>query len=258
MSLSTRSAFYFGHIIDETNNRFDFNEGAGQLNAIIETGSYSLSEFLVALVTAINAVAVAQTYSTTLDRVTRKPTLLAAAPFDILIDTGTFKGTSVYNLLGFTGAVDLTGLSSYTADSGSGSEFLNQFILTDYFDPSEFQGAAFGVVNKSTAAIIETISFGTESFFEFNNKLMTNIVQPAFSVVQNNPTGKDDAVAWLQALIKKGNFEFMPDVADRNTFTKVLLESISGSKDGIGYKLKEHKKCTGYFETGTMTLRVVA
>lgn len=257
MSISTRSAFFFGHIVDETNNRFDFDEGSGELNAIIDAGSYSLTDFLLAIQTAINAVAVLQTYTITLDRVTRKPTISAGANFSILIDTGTFKGTSVYTLMGFTGSVDLTGTNSYEADSGSGQEYLNQFVLAEYIASDEFQDAAFGVVNKSTSGLVESITFGNESFFEFNNKFITSIAQSLASVIQNNPTGKADAIAWLQEIVKKGNFEFMPDVADRSTFFKVLLESMPSSKSGLGYKLKEHKKCTGAFETGKMTLRVV-
>ena len=257
MSISTRSAFYFGHIIDESNNRFDFNEGSGELNAIIETGSYSLTDFISALLTSINAVSVAQTYSTVMNRTTRIPTVSAPGNFDILIDTGTFKGTGVYNLLGYTGAADLTGANSYIGDSGSGQEFLNQFILTEYIAPDEFQSAAFGVVNESTSGLIETVSFGQNSFYEFNNKFITSLPQVAASVVQNNPTGKADAINWLQEITKKGNFEFMPDVADRSIFDKVLLESIASDKKGLGYKLKEHKKCTNFYESGKMTLRVV-
>ena len=258
MSISTRSAFYFGHIIDDTNNRFGFDEGSGELNAIIETGSFSLTDFILAWLTAVNAVAVAQTYSIALDRVTRQPTISAPANFSILIGTGTFKGTGVYNLAGYTGAVDLTGANSYVADSGSGKEFLNQRVLAEYIAPDEFQDAAFGVVNESTAGLIETVSFGQRSFYEFNNRWITDRVQVATSVVQNNPTGKADAVAWLQSITKKGNFEFIPDVADRNTFDRVLLESIASDKKGLGYKLKEHKKADNYFETGKMTLRVVS
>lgn len=257
MSISTRSAFFFGHIVDETNNRFDFDEGSGELNAIIDAGSFSLTDYLNTVLTAINAVAVAQTYSIVLDRVTRQPTISAPGNFSILIGTGTFKGTSAYTLLGYTGLVDLTGTNSYQADSGSGQEYLNQFVLAEYVAPDEFQDAAFGVVNKSTSGLIETVSFGIESFFEFNNKFITSISQSSASVIQNNPTGKEDAVAWLQAIVKKGNFEFMPDVADRSIFFKVLLESMPSAKTGLGYKLREHKKCTGAFETGKMTLRVV-
>ena len=256
MSLITRSAFYFGHIVDENNNKIDFNEGAGALVATMASGNYSITDYATAVKTALDASGTL-TYTVTFSRITRIFTISSTASFDLLVASGLFIGVGAFPLLGYTGA-DKTGVSTYNGQTGSGTEYITQRALSGYVAPDEWQNPVSGVANESTSGLVETVTFGTNEMIEFNNKYVTSVAQNVNSVISNNLNGKAECVTWLQSIVKKGHFEFMDDIADRNIFHKVQVVSISSNRDGLGYKLIEHKKCTGLFSTGKIVLKVVA
>ena len=124
MSLENFSTFYYGHEITSDNNKIDFEEGFGELVAEINVGTYSLTDFVIAVQDALNSAG-SNIYFVTLNRTTRQITITANNPFDLLITTGDHTGTSSFPLMGFTGP-DLTGQTVYVSNGPSGSEYRPQ------------------------------------------------------------------------------------------------------------------------------------
>lgn len=257
MALNTFSSFYYGYNIDDTNNIIPFNEGGSELSATIEIGAYTLTEFLVAVKTAFDSAG-EETYTVSVNRSTRIITISSTGTFSLLVATGSTIGTSPLSLMGFTGGADLTGATTYTAPSASGSAYLPQFKLQDYVGPDDFQEYADAKVNESSSGLVEVLSFGLRQFIELNIKNINNYPHDG-SIIKTNLTGIEDARSFMQYITQKFTFEFIPDLAVPNTFYKVILESTPQSKEGIGYKLRElaGRGLPGYYETGVLTLRVV-
>lgn len=258
MALSTFSTFYFGHEINSQNLNLPFNEGSGEVNAQLSIKSYSLSEFVTELQSALNTASTTVNFTVSVNRTTRLITISGDASFDLLIGTGSTTGSSVFELAGFTGSSDLTGLSSYTGDSGSGFRYDPQFILQSFVDKEDFQEFIDPSINESSSGVLEIIRFGTRQFYEFDIKFITNLAMDG-KVIKNNPNGLDDAREFLQSITKRTRFEFMKNINSPNTFDKVVLESISGNQTATGYKLKElfNQNLPNIYETGILKLRVV-
>jgi len=258
MSLSTFSVFYYGYEIDESNNTINFDEGSGELSAIIDTGSYTATGILTAIKTAMDAVG-SNTYTIALDRDTRKITISSGSNFDLLVNSGTAVGTSPWTELGFTGGADRAGASSYEGAGASGSSYEPQFILQNYVDPNQNRELVDASINESAAGIITTVGFGSRSFIEMNITFINNYGESAW-FLKANTSGKSDAEDFLTHCTQKRPLEFMPDIDDRSTFYKVILESTPSSGKGIGFKLREltGRGLPGYYETGTLKFRVVS
>lgn len=262
MALDSFSIFYYGLKIDggvSANNILNFIEplqGNVELAAEIDPGTYTFSELLVAIKTAMDAVGDLD-YTITVDRDTRKITIATTENFELLIGTGSQKGISPFLLLGFTGSSDLTAASSYTGDSGAGDFYIPQFRLQDYVSKDDFKERQDPSVNVAASGEVEVVSFGLIPFYEMSFKFITNIAQDNY-VIKNNPTGVADARRFFEAITERGAFEFMPSIDDRDTFDKVVLESLSGSSTGTGYRLKElvGRNLPGYYEVNNIKLRV--
>ena len=256
MAIDTFSKFYYGHTVDRDNRFINFDEGGGELSAEIAVNSYTLSEFIVAIQTALNGVGTLN-YVVTVDRSTRLITIAGDSNFTLLAGTGSQIGQSVFSLMGFS-ANDLSGNSSYTGDSGSGFEYRPQFRLHNYVDSSTFEQGINTVINKTSEGDVEIVTFGRENFFEMDIKYITNN-QGDNKVILNNPTGLADAISFMQDITQKRRFEFMKDVDDPDTFSKVILESTPGFSQGTGFKLKERfqDNLRDYYDTGLLKLRVV-
>lgn len=256
MSLSTFSKFYYGHEVTLDNNTIDINEGSGELTAEIAVGTYSLTDFLAALESALNTAGVL-TYTCTLNRTTRKITITATGTFSLLISTGSSVGTSAFTLAGFTGA-DKTAASTYTGNIGSGSEYRPQFILQDHVPPENYKKNVQATVNEAASGLIEVVRFGVVRFIQCSIKFITDLAMDGV-IIKNNPDGVDDANDFMNYITKIAPVEFMPDISDSSTFNTVQLESTPQSKDGIDYTLKERYDMglPGIFETGILTFRVI-
>lgn len=259
MSLKNFSSFYYGYIIDSSNNKLDFNEGAGELTATIDIGKYSMTELITAVTTALNAVSVANVFSITVSRTTRQFTITGdTSAFTLLLSTGSHDGTSIYSDMGFTGTADRSGLLTYESISGGGTEYKPQFLLQDYVSEDDFQEQIDATVNETASGKIEIFSFGGRKFIEMNIKFITSIAMDG-TVIKSNPTGLEDARLFMQHIVKKGNIEFMPSINSKSTFIKVKLESTPASPLGTGYKLKEMlgSNLNDIYETGTLKFRLV-
>ena len=254
------SQFYYGYEItaEPYNGYIDLNEGAGPIAVEVPTGSYTLTELVIAISGALNTQATLD-YSVGLDRATRVITISASANFTILANTGVHTGNGIYNMIGFSTTANYTGAATYTGKSPSGKVYRPQFLLQSYISPDDWQQKNEAAVNVSASGSqVEVVNFGIAKFAQFEIKFITNKQMDGF-VIRNNPTGLENARDFLQAITSKSFFEFMPSVNSPNTFYKSLLESTPEYSDGTGYRLKElwDQGLPGIFETGVLKVRVL-
>ncbi len=255
----TKSKFIYGHSVDLTNKYIPFDEGAGELIAEIAEGDFSFGEFAAAVQDALNSAGLL-TYTVAIDRDSSRLTISASGNFEFLTFTGTGLGTSAFALMGFSyPAADLTGDDSYSSNTESGSTYVPQFFLQSYVPPENFQESVGAVINESADGRVEVVRFGVKNKIEMDIKFITNLPMDGINI-RNNPTGLQDALDFFGNITQKTKFEFIPDLLTTSTFHKVILESMSGSSDGTGFKLKElfADSLPDIYETGVFTLRVVA
>lgn len=257
MAANTKSVFYYGHLITEDNYQLDFDEGSGEIVAELNVGSYSLTEFVVELERALNAASqLPQEYNITLDRDTRRLTVTASNSFSLLVFSGTHSGTSVFPLMGFTGA-DRASNTTHQGDTGSGSEYLPQFELQQYTPTSNWKNPTSANVNIASSGEVEVVRFGEVQFMECNIAWITNNDVSKADWIDNNPTAVEDTIAFLEAATKKNRIEYMEDRDNRSVYETMILDKTKESKDGVGYKLYEliNKKLPDWYETKMLTFR---
>lgn len=253
MPITTKSAFTYGHKIDDDNQYIDFTEdGMTELSALIDIGSYTLGEFVEKIAQAMNEVGDNE-YSASVDRTTGLITISADATFDLLVTTGSHVSISAFSLIGFT--TDRSGATSYEADEQSGSYFFPQTTLRNFVDFDDIQESVQAKVNESSSGEIEVVSLGSRNFMECNIKYATDITGQNY--IDDNATGVSDLRNFLIYITGKNPIEFIPDKTDLNTFTPCLLESTRRSRDGTGFFLRElySEGLSNYFESGRLVFR---
>lgn len=258
--LDAYSKFYYGFVITLENCFVDFVEpsvGPDELVAEIPVGSYSPTDFCLALKTALDAEG-ANTYQVSFNRSTRKITVSADGDFDLPIATGSHAGSTPWEMMGFA-FTDLSGSDSYLGTLAAGDEYSPQFKLQDYVDPEDFQEAVDASVNESADGTVEVVKFGDRRFIQMNIMFATNYEVGPRSVVRENPEGVEDLRRFMQFLRNKYPVEFMPDENEPSVYHKLILESTPESGKGTGYRLKEmyDQDAPGYFQTGNLKFRVV-
>lgn len=254
--IETYSVFYYGIEITSSNQNLNFDEGGAELTAIISPGSYTHTEFATEIKTAMDAAG-GLTYTVTFNRSDRTYTISAGSNFSLLVSTGSTVGSGPFTLMGFTGS-DLTGASTYTGNTGSGSEYEPQFKFQNFVSDDDNQSKVDAQVNESASGQVEVVSFGSRKLMELNIKFATDSDVSKSGHIKNNATGVSDLRSFMQFAIGKGPFEIMEDIGDRSTYKKVILESTPESNNGVAYKLKElvfQGGPTGFFETGIIKLR---
>ena len=255
--LNSYSAFTYGHTITDDNKYINFSEGAGELTAIVEVGSYTLDGFINAVALAMNnATDATLEYTVAVNRSTRLITISSTSTFALLIATGIQVSNSAYSLIGFTGA-DISGANSYTGNNASGSYFEPQFMLQKFVDFQDNVKTIGASVNQSSSGSVEVVSYGVVRFMECNITLQTNISQGKGSALKQDLAGYDNLRAFLSYCISKAPIEFIPDIEDQNTYTDCLLESTRESRDGVNFKVKElySRGFAEYYESGIITFR---
>lgn len=254
--IQTRSSFYYVDEIIQDTNYLNFDEGSGELTAIITPGAYTLTELAPAVETALNSVGV-NTYEVSFDRETRKFTIEADASFALLIATGSNVGSDIFPVLGFLGADTASGVS-HESNEASGTEYRPQFYLQEWIDAIDNKKSISPAVVKTASGDVEVVKFGDESFFEFNIMLATDIDQGSGNIIETDLNGVVNLRSFLQFCSSKKNLEFMPDRDTVATFYKVLLESSESSSDGTGFRLKEmyDKGLPGYYSSGKLIFRL--
>lgn len=259
MSILTDPVFYYIDPVTNSNFNLNFIEPGGsntELTATVNVASYTMDQLDNEIARAMNAVGQNE-YAVSLDRTTRKYTITGDAAFDLLISSGVNVSTSVFNLLGFTGA-DLTGLLSYEGDTVAGYSYEPQFPLQSFVGFDISKEGIQTKVNESSNGEVEVVTFGTKRMMSFNVKYITNKkgrVEAYSSCLQEDHV--QQAIDFMEFLTDKNKLEFMKDKTDRATFDNVLLESTAKSRDGSGYELKElySQNLTGYYETGRLKFR---
>lgn len=255
MTIQTKSKFYYMDSVSSTNQYVDFDEGSGELTATLTSGSYTLTDFATELARAMTAAG-GQTYTATLNRTTRKITLSASSNFSLLLSSGSHTASSGLVLAGFSGSSDRASTNSYEGASACGSEYKPQYFLQKYVPSTDLQKEVMPSINQSASGKVEVLSFGTVKFIEMEIPFCTSLSQSG-AAIENNATGEADVRSFLQAIVKKIDFEFIPDRDTVATFEKVILESTPEDSKGVGYRLREMLPLAGYFTTGKLILRVV-
>jgi hypothetical protein len=256
--IQTKSVFYYIESVSTDNFYLNFNEGGVELTAEVAAGDYTHETLKAAVADAMNELASVGTITVSFDRESRKFTIASDMTLNLLVATGASVGSDIYELLGFTGA-DRTGSLSYEGDP-AGSEYLPQFPLQSYVDEQDLRKSVQTSVNKSARGDIEVVTFGTEKFYEFELKFITNVDQGKLSLVETNVSGVQDARDFLRFVTSKRELEFMADRFNRNVLTAdILIESTSESKDGTGYRLRElyAQGLVDYYESGKLVFKKV-
>jgi hypothetical protein len=251
------SKFNYGLNVDTTNNKLNFSEGGPELTVTLNSGSYTLGEFVDAIDSGLNSTG-ALDYNATLNRATNVVTISASGPFNLLLNSGSNIGISFAGLAGFTQTTDLTGASSYVGRSPAGFEYRPQFLLQSYVPSSIFQQSADAVVNKTASGRVEVVRFGIEKYIEMDIKFVTNLPMDGV-VIKNNPNGLQSCIDFLSDISQKTRFEFVPDINAPNVIEKVILESSPSYSNGTGFKLRElfSQKLPDIYDTGVIKLSVV-
>lgn len=253
--INTRSQFYYGHTVDETNFNLDFVEGTDPaLVAEVEIGEYTITDFCTAVARAMNLVGNFD-YSVTVNRSTRIITISASGSFKVLPVTGDNTTTSVLPLIGITAD---TGLATSHAGIASGFVWRPQRKAQSFVDFDDQQKAVDGVSRQSTNGKVESVRFGTTYTMDAQWDLITDIPQ-YISEVETDLSGVDNARSFLEYATTKADLEFMPDRNDPSTYVKCILESTPTDKDGLGFKLQEQyaRGLVGYFDTGVLKFRKI-
>lgn len=253
MSIFTKPVFYYGFTVTTNDIYINFDEGLGELTALVSAGRYSFEGLTQAVASALNSIG-GQEYTVVTNRDTRRYTISAPSNFDLLFGTGSNSGLSIRDVMGYS-QTDKTGSNSYTSENTAGSEFIPQFPLQNFVAPEDFTEFASANVNESGSGLVETYSIGTRSFFEFNMRPITNNRLRNY----NNQSAIEQAREFLNYCITKGELEIMRDGDSKNSFETILLERSATSSTGTGLKLNElyGNGLTGFFESGLLRFRKV-
>jgi hypothetical protein len=254
--LTTRSSFLYGTTVTKENLSLDFSEGGPQLNATLRVKSFSPSELIAEVLSAMNAVG-GQVYTVALNRVTRKVTISAPGVFSLLPLTGTRSGSSIFETLGFDITFDKTGANTYTTEFTIGEYYTPQAVLQDYTSPDDHQLKESAKVNMAADGTVQTAVFGDGKRTDFNIWLITDKPGPfSSSNVEVQANAVQNTRDLLLFMITKGKFEFMPDRDSPSDFFKVICEKTAASSNGTGFKLDE-MKAKDFYQTNKIELRVV-
>lgn len=256
----TNSAFIFDIEITPETRFFPFNEFAGELNAELRPGRYTLTGVARELARAMNEAGNLD-FTVSVDRATRRLTIGTIGgvdTFNILAGTGATVGASAFGVLGF-GSSDTGFATSHTGTLAVGRIYLPQFRLQGFVDFKDNQRSVSGQVLESASGDVEVVRFGVYEVMECEIKFITDINQGADGPIRTDLDGVGSAREFMKYAITKGPIEFVPDVLDFDSFTPCLLERTPESGDGISFKLKEEfsQGLTGYYTTGLLEFRKI-
>lgn len=276
MTLKTKPIFYYGIEIEKEFTWIDFKEGAAspEVSVQLPVGSYSLEELRKLIEDGMNSVG-SLSYIVTVDRYTRRLTVLADAPFVLLNGTGSHASSSLMSYVGFSttptwgdgglygdspliyGESDTALNFAHQAQFPVGFSYQPQYCLQDYLDADNNRELREAKVNESiNGDCIEVIYFGFDELYEFRFKYITNLNMPKDGPIENNPQAVEEVDAFFRWAITKRQIEFIPDLEDVNTYYKIRFEKGGGGRNGTGYKLKELvPKLPEFYDTGKLTFR---
>jgi len=259
MALKVHSIFYYGHVVDSSNNKIAFKEGAGpELIAEIPAGSYTLTEYINKVSAALNAAG-ALDWTAVANRDNRLVTIAASGPASLLWSTGSTVPQSAATMLGFSTAADLLNQTIFTSTLPTGSAYSPQFPLQDYLPKARNKKLTNAVVTKSASGNrVNVQKFGSDVFIRCNIRWVTN-EDVGGGLIRNNPAAVEELETFLSYIIEKNPVEFMEDENQRDAFDKVIIEATAKSPDGTGFELVEYvdKFLPEFFESGLLTFKVL-
>lgn len=275
MTLKTNPIFYYGVEVLAECTWIDFQEGefGTTLSVEVPVGSYTLEEYRQAVEDAFNSVGTLN-YTVTIDRYTRKLTILTSSEFKLLLASGPHASQSLLVCAGFGstpiwgagalygqtplifGASDTDLTFIHTASFPLGLSYEPQFCPQDYLDAENNAELRKAQVNESIdGSAIEVLSFGEDRFYNMNFRYITDLPMPKDGPIKNNQNALSEINSFLSWAIQKKVIEFMPNLENPNEFKKIRFEKGAGSR-GTGYKLKElTPKLPEFYETGVLVFR---
>lgn len=250
MALKKYSAFIYGHTINSNNRFLNFGESyldPDQRTAILDIGSYTISQMAGKIAEALNAAG-NQEYTVTLDRNTRRFTISAPNPFELLVSSGNQAGVSVFSLIGFTGNVDLITQTAYSSDDPSGSMYITQTPLANFSDFDKNREKAEASVKTTPSGITEVVAYSTLERAKMDFPLITNYTPQRY--IRETNTGVEEALDFLNYAINKAPMEFLYEFDQPNNYIPVILDKTARSRSGTGFELRERVRDSlpGYFD----------
>jgi hypothetical protein len=252
-TITTLSAFTYGHTVTLDNRSVDFSEGGPEIQGNLEVGNYSLEEYAAEWERMLNTFGTF-TYTVSVDRSTGKLQFTASSSVTFLAGTGTRIGTGAWEMAGFDPSDQLG--TSFQSDNRSGKLYRPQYLLDNYTSPDHYKVKESAAVNISASGQVQVLSFGDGSRMKCNIKAITNKTGLKIDPWYENASGISDALDFLEYIITKGKVEFMPDIDTPNTFFKLLLDSTKEDRSGVAFELK-NMKTPDVYESGDLTFREV-
>jgi hypothetical protein len=251
--IDTFSAFYYGHLITTDNQIIPFSEGSGEINAVVNIGSYTLEGFADAVSVALNDSGELD-YSVLVNRSNRTITIEASGAFSLLFGSSTQTAISCRELLGFD-PVDLSGLNSYTSPGPSGLSYEPQFKLQNFYDFNLIRRSNAATVRTTSSGQVEVLKYADTNFMRCTITYITNIIGQ--SVIKNNSQGVEDAINFMNYITNKYKLEFIYDVNNPNNYESCILESSSADNNGTGFELEPlyGRGLAGYYELRDLVFR---
>lgn len=252
MALKDKSLFNFGFVVSNANQYLDFtNVSMGaQIHAIIPASYYTLGTLATAIQLAMNQADPTNTYSVTVNRAVagnlqNRITISTGGAFlSLLFMTGTFNAQSITSLINF-GSADLTGATTYTNSTTSGTALQSAFYGFNYTPPQAYQKNT-GDVTVSASGVKEGISWSIQQFIQVEFK---------YEPIANVLAYWDPFIQWM---IVAKPFEFTPETNNPSVVYSVTLEKSPGDAKGLGFMFKEMLPDFPFvYGTGALEFRVI-
>lgn len=251
------SIFYYGHIVRSETSKVPFRENGELTDRVgtLQLGAYTLSEYATEIARAMTEAGT-QAYAVTVNRTTRKLTISAPIAFILKFVSNIEAGNSIRTTAGFI-SVDTSNLTSHTGLNATGSVYTPMAPINKYTPFEHWRGASEASINVAASGRSTVISFGDIQRMRCNISAITNKQFALTSIISNNPTAKEEALAFLEYITQKNPVEFMYDKLATNTFTKCILESTKDSKSGTSFELYEGlgKGLRDVYETDILVFR---
>ena len=252
MALKAKSLFLYNFSITSSNQNLPFKAASlgPEIDAVISVGTYSLATLATAIAAAMNSADSANVYTVTVDRTAdsgtgNRITIATSGSFlSLLFSTGTTAPSSIRDVISF-GHSDLTGATTYTNSSSSGTALVTSWYGNNY-EPPQVNKTNFGTVNVSTNGTKEAITWTIQSFIgvEFKYEAQATVL-----------TAWSALISWM---IQQQPFDFTPEISAPTVFYPVTLEKSSSDGKGLGFNMKEMLPDFPFmFTTGPITMRVI-
>lgn len=250
MALRARSLFLYGLRVTNENSSIDFiaSMGGPTLQATLTLGFYSLTDLMLEIKRAMEAVDGTNTYTITADRtyaggLQNRVTIATSGSYlSLLFGSGPRATSSVAPLIGFLSADQLGG-TTYTGTSTAGTALAPALTAYNYIPTTAFR-KVFGSLNISTTGEKEAVVFQIQEFFQAQFKY-----EPTATITTTWP----DLMNWM---IQQKPLEFTPEITSPNEFYNCTLERTGADGKGLGYTMKEMlPQFPGLWDTGVLTFR---